>query len=109
MGYKKPERRDLCDLFGAEPSLKIMQRQGWRIMARCTSCHIDMRVQYEVAIYLNGADFKLWGKSARCRRWGCDGRTIFMTSPPGWADCWWPMTRQRRVEAATSVIKPPIR
>lgn len=60
-----------------------MRRDGWVIKAHCTSCYLDCWVDLDVLIRLNGPETKLFGQSARCRRYGCPGRMVFLATPPG--------------------------
>ena len=59
-----------------------LQTQGWPVMARCQTCSLEMDVRLEVLMRERGAEFSLWGRSARCRSRRCQGRMYFWTFPP---------------------------
>jgi hypothetical protein len=59
------------------------RRDQWAICARCPHCHLDCWVDLTVVIRLSGPEVKLWNRWARCRRYGCPGRMVFLCTPPG--------------------------
>ena len=96
MGYKKPERRDLGDLLASQASVGQMRRDGWIIYARCRHCETDLRVDLNVTARIMGADYKLWDRTTRCKRVGCEGRAAFVCTPPGWAPgTLWPLRTRK--------------
>lgn len=95
MGYKKPERRALSELLHPGNTAGQMRRDGWRVRARCLHCQLELLVDLDSVIKLNGYGVKLWGRSPRCRRVGCEGRMIFLGSPPGWHGAFWPLASAR--------------
>lgn len=52
-------------------------------MARCQACQLDLRIDVDLMVRLNGPDLVLFGRTCRCRRMGCAGRMFFMGKPPG--------------------------
>ena len=64
-------------------TIRQMRRDGWVISTRCPRCHLDCWVNLDVLIKLNGPELKLWNRTARCRRYSCSGRMIFLATPPG--------------------------
>ena len=83
MGYRNPERRDLAHHLATPATISDMARIGWVVMARCQACQLDLRIDLELMVRLNGADLVLFGRTCRCRRMGCSGRMLFMGTPPG--------------------------
>mgnify|MGYP001156572611 CR=1 FL=1 len=83
MGYKKPENRSIQHHLSTPSTVAQMQRNGWRIAARCTTCQLDVWVSLSAVMKLGRPDLVLFGKSAACRRLHCTGRMIFLGVPPG--------------------------
>lgn len=50
---------------------------------RCQACQLDLRIDMDLMVRLNGPDLVLFGRTCRCRRMGCSGRMFFMGTPPG--------------------------
>jgi len=94
VGYKKPETRGLAHHLGVAPHMTVSQfrQDRWAISTRCPRCHLDCWVDLDIVIRLSGGKVKLWNRWARCRRYGCTGRMIFLCTPPGEpAGCFWPL------------------
>lgn len=91
MGYVKPENRPLSHHLQPHRTIGVMRSNGWLVRSRCLLCHVELLVDLDVMIKLNGEDLKLWDRTARCRRAGCAGRMIFLGSPPGWHLSFWPL------------------
>lgn len=83
MGYKKPTMRGLAHHLSTPTTISQMRRDHWVVMARCTTCQLDLRLDLGILIRLNGPDLTLFGRDCRCRRMACPGRMIFMATPPG--------------------------
>lgn len=83
MGYKRPDRRPLHHHLSTPSSIGQMRRDGWVVIARCRACDLDLRIDLSLMIRLNGGDLVLFGKSCRCRRLNCEGRMVFLATPPG--------------------------
>ncbi len=83
MGFRKHENRPLSYHLATPVSVSEMRQRGWVVMARCQACQLDLRIDLDLVVRLNGPDLVLFGKSCRCRRMGCSGRMIFMGTPPG--------------------------
>jgi len=95
MSFKKPSARPLQHhLSSYFITVSAMRRDGWVVMARCRACHLDAWVCLSTVIRLNGPDVQLFGRTTRCRRYGCQGRMIFMATPPGAQHGqFWPLLR----------------
>ncbi|WP_295226986.1 hypothetical protein [uncultured Brevundimonas sp.] len=107
MGYKKPENRGLGHHLSVAPHMTVSQlrRDHWTISTRCPRCHLDCWVDLTVVIRLSGPQVKLWNRWARCRRYGCPGRMVFLFTPPGEPKgVFWPMhdPPEARVKATIS-------
>lgn len=85
MSYKKPEVRGLGHHLKAARYMTVgtMRRDGWVISTRCPRCHLDCWVDLNTLVRLNGSELKLWNRTARCRRYSCSGRMVFLATPPG--------------------------
>lgn len=82
MGFRKYENRPLSYHLATPLSIGEMRRRGWVVMARCRTCELDIRIDLDLMIRLNGHDLMIFGKTCRCRRLGCGGRMMFMGTPP---------------------------
>lgn len=51
-----------------------------RIQAMCGTCNTAFRVDIEAMIWKLGRDFSLINQHGRCKRMGCNGRTVFQYS-----------------------------
>lgn len=94
MGYVKPESRGLPHHLSVAPHMTVaqMRRDRWTVCARCPRCHLDCWVDLDVVARLSGSQLKLWNGWARCRRYGCPGRMVFLCTPPGeMAGAFWPL------------------
>jgi hypothetical protein len=101
MGSRKYENRPLAYHLATPVAIGEMRRRGWVVMARCRTCHLDLRVDLDVMIRLNGHDMQLFGKTCRCRRLGCGGRMIFMGTPPGQQlGLFWPLNAAPAIQRA---------
>jgi len=85
MSYKKPEMRELSHHLAAARTMTASQfrRDHWILMTRCRRCHLDCWVDLDVLIRLSGPETRLWNARARCRRYGCPSKMIFLCTPPG--------------------------
>jgi len=85
MAFKKPEVRSLAHHMAAAPHMTVSQfrRDHWVLMTRCPVCHLDCWVDLDAVVRLAGPETRLWNARSRCRRYGCDGRMIFLCTPPG--------------------------
>ncbi len=83
MGFRAYEHRPLAYHLATPVSASEMRRRGWVVMARCQACQLDLRIDLNLMVRLNGPDLILFGRTCRCRRLGCSGRMVFMGTPPG--------------------------
>jgi hypothetical protein len=63
------------------PSVSDLMRHGWPVSAHCLHCHLVMAVDLSGVAQARGADFVLWGQTAKCRRRYCTGRMAFYCQP----------------------------
>ncbi|MNJ26784.1 hypothetical protein D3C77_212740 [compost metagenome] len=98
MGFLKYENRPLSHHLTTPVSIAEMRRRRWVILARCRDCHLDLRIDLDLMVRLNGPNLVLFGKTCRCRRMGCAGRMIFMGTPPGQqVGLFWPLRQIPRM------------
>lgn len=64
------------------PTVSHIRGEGWPVDACCMTCGLQIRADLARIERERGADFVLWGRAAPCRKLHCDGRTIFILSPP---------------------------
>ncbi|MNJ26332.1 hypothetical protein D3C77_208060 [compost metagenome] len=83
MGFRAYEQRPLAYHLATPVPASEMRRRGWVVMARCQACQLDLRIDLDLMVRLNGPDLILFGRTCRCRRLGCSGRMVFMGTPPG--------------------------
>lgn len=94
MGYVKPENRGLGHHLSVAPHMTVgqLRRDRWVICARCPRCHLDCWVDLDTVARLSGSQVTLWNRWARCRRYCCSGRMVFLFTPPGEpSGVFWPL------------------
>ena len=64
------------------PTVALLRREGWPVYASCMACGHASSVDLERLAEGKGADFILWGRTARCREHRCRGRVMFLVNPP---------------------------
>lgn len=94
MGFRAYAQRPLAYHLATPISASEMRRRGWVAAARCLACHLDLRIDLDLMVRLNGPDLSLFGRTCRCRRLACLGRMIFMGTPPGQQiGLFWPLEK----------------
>lgn len=83
MGRRNRDRYSLADWRAACPTVADLRRAGWVVLAVCPICDLQVVADLERIERVKGPGFRLWGKTARCRRRYCTGEAAFFTHPPG--------------------------
>jgi hypothetical protein len=83
MGTKSPARIPLAMRRKGCETVEQMHRANWDVLSRCDACALVMRVNLAAIIKVNGPQFSLWNRKARCRRIGCVGFVDFQAKAPG--------------------------
>lgn len=75
--YSMEEWRATCENAGE------MLAKGWKVIARCDHCGLDMAVNLRRVIFMRGPTLSLWNKDQPCRRLNCGGTMTFWATIPG--------------------------
>lgn len=59
-----------------------IRRAGWPLHAVCLTCALEMKVDLARIERAKGAGYVLWSRTATCRRRHCQGRAVFVVTPP---------------------------
>ena len=56
MGFRNYEHRPIAYHLATPVSASEMRRRGWVVMARCQACQLDLRIDLDLMVRLNGPD-----------------------------------------------------
>jgi hypothetical protein len=83
MGRRNADRVSISFWRASVATVADMQRHGWEVISKCTTCGLMMPVDLDLIAWRSGAKTVLWNRKARCRRIGCQGWVEFQARPPG--------------------------
>ena len=83
MGARNRDRFTETDWRAASSTVAQIIRNGWPVYAECQACGVRLWVDLETIAARRGPRTDLWGRTGKCKRVGCVGRTVFFLQPHG--------------------------
>lgn len=83
MGARNLDRFTLADWRSACPTVADLIRARWEVVVVCPVCDLQMVADLRRIQRDKGPAYRLWGRTAPCRRRYCTGTAAFFVQPPG--------------------------
>jgi hypothetical protein len=83
MGRRNADRVPVSFWRPSVRTVADMQKHGWEVLTKCTTCGLMMALDLRLVAKLTGPKTVLWNRKQRCRRIGCQGFVEFQARPPG--------------------------